>query len=101
MKAAARDGDTFRVTFTTTGPLRTTDGKPPRSFLVAGADKTFVDAEASIDGDAVVVKAAGVTAPEAVRYAWINDTAGANLTDDTGLPTAPFRSDTWKIRGEP
>jgi sialate O-acetylesterase len=101
MKAAARDGDTFRVTFTTTGPLRTTDGKPPRHFLVAGADKTFVDAEASIDGDAVVVKAAGVTAPEAVRYAWINDTAGANLTDDTGLPTAPFRSDTWKIRGEP
>jgi sialate O-acetylesterase len=99
--AAVRDGDGFRVTFKATGALKTTDGKPPRLFLVAGNDKAFVDADATIDGDAVIVKSAGVAAPEAVRYAWINDTAGANLTDDTGLPTAPFRSDTWKIRGEP
>jgi sialate O-acetylesterase len=101
MSSAVRDGDGFRVTFKATGALRTTDGKPPRLFLVAGADKAFVDAEATIAGDAVIVKGPGIAAPEAARYAWINDTAGANLTDDTGLPAAPFRSDTWKIRGEP
>jgi len=101
MEAATRAGAGFRVTFRSTGPLRTTDGRPPRLFMVAGADRAFVDAEAAIEGDAVVVAAPAVAAPEAVRYAWINDTAGANLTDDTGLPAAPFRSDAWPIRGEP
>jgi sialate O-acetylesterase len=69
--------------------------------MLAGGDGPFVDAEAVIDGDSVVVRASGIAAPEALRYAWINDTAEANLTDDTGLPTAPFRTDKRPIRGEP
>ena len=101
MRDATRTGDAYRVTFGTTGPLRTLDGTPPRLFMLAGRDGPFVDAEAVIDGDSVVVRASGVAAPEALRYAWINDTAGANLTDDTGLPTAPFRTDKRPIRGEP
>jgi sialate O-acetylesterase len=101
MRDATRTGDAYRVTFGTTGALRTLDGKPPRLFMLAGGDGPFVDAEAVIVGDSVVVRAPGVAAPEGLRYAWINDTAGANLTDDTGLPTAPFRTDTRPIRGEP
>jgi sialate O-acetylesterase len=101
MESVSREGDCYRVVFRATGPLKTLDGKPPRLFMLAGADRVFQDAEAVIEGNAVVVKGAGTAAPEAVRYAWINDTAGANLTDDTGLPTAPFRSDAWPIRGEP
>ncbi len=97
---AARDGASYRLALRATGPLRTLDGQPPRHFALAGDDRVFHDAEAVIEGDAVVVRCAAVLAPAAVRYAWINDTAGANVTDDTGLPMPPFRSDSWPIRGE-
>ncbi|MEI6239150.1 MAG: sialate O-acetylesterase [Planctomycetia bacterium] len=101
MRDAAVQNDAFRISFKTTGSLRTRDGKPPRLFALAPQGGQFVDAEAMIEGDAVVVRAAGVSAPEALRYAWINDTAGTNLTDDTGLPATPFRTDSRPIRGEP
>jgi len=102
MREVTRVGDTYKISFRSTGSLRTLDGKPPLLFMMAPPGAAFVDAEATIEGgDVVVVRAAGLAAPEAVRYAWINDTAGANLTDETGLPTAPFRSDTRPIRGEP
>lgn len=97
---AARDGASYRLALRATGPLRTLDGQPPRHFALAGDDRVFHDAEAVIEGDAVVVRCAAVPAPAAVRYAWINDTAGVNVTDDTGLPMPPFRSDSWPIRGE-
>jgi sialate O-acetylesterase len=101
VSAAPGDG-AIRVSLSHSGPLVTRDGQPPRHFQVAGADRAFVDAEARIDGDGtVVVRAAGVPQPEAVRYAWFNDPADPNLTDSSGLPTAPFRSDSWSIRGEP
>jgi sialate O-acetylesterase len=99
--AAPADG-AIRVSLAHSGPLATRDGRPPRHFQVAGADRAFVDAEAKIDGDGTVeVRAAGVPQPVAVRYAWFNDPADPNLTDSSGLPTAPFRSDAWPIRGEP
>ncbi len=92
----------IRVSLQHVGPLTTRDGQPPRHFQVAGADRDFVDAEARIDDDGtVVVRADTVPKPEAVRYAWFNDPADPNLTDASGLPTAPFRSDSWPIRGEP
>jgi sialate O-acetylesterase len=34
-------------------------------------------------------------APVAVRCAWADNLAAANLTDDTGLPAWPFRTDDW------
>jgi len=99
--AANRDGACFRLTMQATGGLRTLDRAAPRLFMLAGEDRAFHDAEATIEGTEIAVRSAAVAAPVAVRYAWINDTAGANVTDDTGLPTAPFRSDSWPIRGEP
>jgi sialate O-acetylesterase len=33
--------------------------------------------------------------PVAVRYAWMNDPEGALLFSRSGLPAAPFRTDTW------
>jgi sialate O-acetylesterase len=90
----------FRVTFHHHGPLTTLDGAAPRHFQVAGADRTFVMAEATIDGDAVTVRSPDVAEPEAVRYAWFNDPALPNLSDSSGLPAVPFRGDSWPIRGE-
>jgi sialate O-acetylesterase len=100
--AATPDSGVIRVTLAHSGPLTTCDGQPPRHFQVSGADREFVDAEARIENDGtIMVRAAAVPQPEAVRYAWFNDPADPNLTDSSGLPTAPFRSDAWPIRGEP
>jgi sialate O-acetylesterase len=91
----------FRVTFRHHGPLMTLDGAAPRHFQVAGVDRKFVAAEARIDGGTVVVRSPDVPEPQAVRYAWFNDPARPNLSDSSGLPALPFRSDSWSSRGEP
>jgi sialate O-acetylesterase len=49
-------------------------------------------ADAKIDGETVVVSAAGVAEPKAVRYAWIN-VPTMSLWSQAGLPAAPFRTD--------
>jgi sialate O-acetylesterase len=61
-------------------------------FAIAGADRRFVAATATIDGDAVVVSHPSVAVPAFVRYAWADNPAGANLFNTTDLPAAPFRN---------
>jgi sialate O-acetylesterase len=88
------EGGTIRVKFTHASGLRAKDG-PLKWFQIAGADRNFVDADAKIEGDSVVVGSSQVTAPVAVRYAWDNYPDTANLYNASGLPAAPFRTDTW------
>jgi len=76
------------------GGLVAKDG-PLKWFQIAGADQKFVDADATIDGDSVIVRSADVTSPVAVRYAWDNYPDGCNLYNAAGLPAAPFRTDQW------
>ena len=71
---------------------RNSPGSELEGFQICGPDKKWVWAKAQIDGDEVVVSAAGVTAPLAIRYAWA-DNPTCNLTDASGLPTCPFRTD--------
>ncbi len=61
-------------------------------FVLCGADKKFVAADAVISGDTVVVSSPAVSAPLAVRYAW-QGCPQANLYNKDGLPASPFRSD--------
>ncbi|MBC8009404.1 MAG: sialate O-acetylesterase [Burkholderiales bacterium] len=63
-------------------------------FEIAGEDRVFHPADARLDNGSVIVSAAAVPAPVAVRYAWRNHPV-AGLQDNLGLPVAPFRSDTW------
>ena len=63
-------------------------------FFIAGDDKRWVEADAAIDGDTVILSAAAVPNPVAVRYAWAN-TPNANLYNTDGVPAAPFRTDDW------
>jgi len=70
------------------------DGKLAR-FAIAGADKKWHWADATIDGDTVVVKSAEVAEPVAVRYAYSMNPAGANLYNKAGIPASPFRTDDW------
>jgi sialate O-acetylesterase len=63
-------------------------------FTIAGADKKFVPADAKIDGDTVLVSAAEVPNPVAVRFAW-GDEVEDNLYNKANLPASPFRTDAW------
>lgn len=64
-------------------------------FELAGADQKWHPAQASVVGDKVVVTAAGVPAPVAVRYGW-SDVPRPTLFNSSGLPASPFRSDSWE-----
>jgi sialate O-acetylesterase len=66
-----------------------------RGFVVAGADRRFVRAEARIEGGRVVVWSDSVPHPVAVRYAWADYPVAATLYGRAGLPAAPFRTDRW------
>lgn len=61
-------------------------------FAICGADRQWVWADAKIDGDSVVVWSEKIPEPVAVRYGWA-DNPTVNLTNGTGLPAPPFRTD--------
>jgi sialate O-acetylesterase len=89
------EGGAIRLKFSHLAGGLAAKGGPLKWFQVAGADRKFVDAEARVDGDTVVVSRPDVTVPQAVRYAWDNDPEGCNLYNAAGLPAAPFRTDKW------
>jgi sialate O-acetylesterase len=62
-------------------------------FQIAGSDGNYVNATANIKGEDVVVHSDEVTSPVSVRYGWDNYPEGANLVNGSGLPAAPFRTD--------
>jgi len=86
------EGETIRVKFSHADGLIAKDGIL-KWFSIAGADGKFVSAEAKIDGQTVVVSSPSITAPKAVRYAWVNFPDGGHLYNSAGLPAAQFRSD--------
>jgi sialate O-acetylesterase len=88
------EGDSIRITFSHAAGLTAKDG-PLKWFQIAGEDRKFVDAEARIEGGSVVVRAAGISKPAAVRYAWDNYPEGCNLYNGADLPAMPFRTDRW------
>jgi sialate O-acetylesterase len=91
-----KEGNRIRISFTNLGAgLSTKDGKEVTGFAMAGKDKQFYWAKATIEGNEVVVYSDKVTEPEAVRYAWA-DNPECNLVNSAGLPAIPFRTDQWK-----
>ena len=90
------EGANLRIRFECTGNLRTTDERPPAHLAISGSDRRWRWAVTMIDGNSVVAWNPAVPAPMAVRYAWADNPASANLTDGTGLPAWPFRSDKWE-----
>lgn len=73
------------------GGLVAKDGEL-KGFTIAGEDGKFVPAQATIQGATVVVSAAEVASPKAVRYGWAN-VPDVNLFNKEGLPASPFRTD--------
>lgn len=66
-----------------------------QGFEIAGADKKFYYAQATIDGNKVIVWNEKVSQPVAVRYGWANAPTDANLFNNIGFPASPFRTDNW------
>lgn len=85
-----------RVTFTHIGQgLAFKNGEKLQGFALAGDDHVFYWADATIDGDSVVLSCEKVAKPVAVRYAWANTAPWANLFNKDGLPAIAFRTDSW------
>lgn len=93
MESAAREGAAMRVKFSHAAGLTLRAGEP-NGFEIAGADRVFHPAAATVDGAAVIVTSPAVAEPVAVRYAFTNAPA-STLTNAAGLPAAPFRTDDW------
>ncbi|HYV11721.1 MAG TPA: sialate O-acetylesterase [Pyrinomonadaceae bacterium] len=76
--------------------LKIRDGDQLDEFAIAGADHKWYWANAKITGkDAIEVWSDAVPQPVAIRYAFNNNPRHPNLTNETGLPAAPFRTDNW------
>jgi len=90
-------GNKITIKFTHAGSgLTTTDGEAPSEFAVAGPDRHFVWAKATIvSPDKVVVWSDQVLHPVAVRYGWADNPVNPNLCNKEGLPASPFRTDDW------
>lgn len=76
------------------GGLVTRNGKAPSHFEIAGSDRVFHPASATIDVDTVVVSSEKVIEPQAVRYGFSSG-AMPNLSNKEGLPASSFRTDRW------
>ena len=92
-QAEFRDGK-VTISFTHVGRGLVAKDGPLEGFVVAGADRKFVWAEARIEGNTVVVSSDQVDDPKAVRYAWANNPIG-NLFNREGFPASCFRTDDW------
>jgi sialate O-acetylesterase len=77
------------------GGLVAGGGEKLKGFAIAGPDRSFVWADARIEGDTVVVSSPEVKQPAAVRYGWANN-PDCNLSNRAGLPASPFRTDRWE-----
>lgn len=88
------DGDKVVVSFTHVGGgLAFKQGDKVQGFAVAGEDKKFYWANATIEGENVVLTCPKVTKPVSVRYAWAPTHPWANLFNTDGLPALPFKTD--------
>ena len=89
------EGNKVRIYFNhVENGLKSKEGDKLQGFAVAGLDHKFHWADATIDGNSVVVHCPEVAFPVAVRYAWA-DNPVCNLYNSADLPAVPFRTDDW------
>lgn len=95
-----REGSSLRVWLDHTGKGLVAKGGDLRGFIVSGAGREFVRADARIDGKTILVSSPAVADPVAVRYDWASYPDG-NLYNADGLPASLFRSDAWESAAMP
>ena len=90
------EGSKIRLSFDYMGSGLMVNGGPLIHFMIAGADKEFVNATAIVENDTVIVSSDEVASPVAVRFAFTSE-AMPNLFNKEGLPASSFRTDDWPI----
>ena len=92
------EGNVVRIKFKETGKglvVKNNYGYV-NGFAIAGADKKFYWAKATIENEnTIIVSCDAVSNPVAVRYAWANNPDDVNLYNSENLPANPFRTDDW------
>lgn len=88
------EGSKIRVSFDHADNL--SSNGPLVGFEIAAQDGKFFTAQATIEGNSVVVSAELVPNPQFVRYGWANAPT-CNLKNGAGLPASPFRTDNLKL----
>ncbi len=89
------EGRKIRISFAHAAGLKSRDGKPLTFFEIAADDGNFFDAEATIDGETVLVSAKEVPLPTQVWFGWHN-VVDPNLVNRAGLPALPFTTKDWQ-----
>jgi sialate O-acetylesterase len=74
-------------------PVAQATGESLSRFAIAGEDRKWYWAEATIEGDKVVCTHPEVARPVAVRYGFSMNPEGANLYNRDGLPASPFTTE--------
>ena len=85
-------GSTIEVSFDHIGKRLVAKDGDLVGFTIAGEDKKFVQATATIKGNKVIVSSADIAKPVAVRFGF-NPIAKGNLFNSEDLPASPFRTD--------
>ncbi len=93
-RAMKTDKHRIRLQFEHTDGGLQVHGDALTAFTIAGADHRFVNAQATIEGNSVLVWSEDVPTPVAVRYGWQYNPP-CNLYNGAGLPASPFRTDNW------
>lgn len=90
------DGSNIRINFDHIGSGLLCKGDKLTHFTMAGEDKVFYSADATIENNTILVSSSQVKNPLAVRFAFGN-TDQPNLFNIEGLPASTFRTDEWEI----
>ncbi len=93
-KATVRK-NTIVVRYSNSKGLKTTDGKAPAAFWLADNSGKWVQADATIKGETIVLKSKKLPHPLFVRYAFAAKPE-VNLVNEAGLPARPFRTDQFQ-----
>jgi sialate O-acetylesterase len=97
LKKTEIKGGKIILTFADIGSgLKIKKGDKLEEFAIAGADRKWLWAAAKIiEKNKIEVSSERLANPLAVRYAFNSNPKNPNLTNDSGLPASPFRTDNW------
>ncbi len=90
------EGSLVKLTFDHAQNGLTTFGEELKNFVIAGENKRFYPANATITGQGITLSSPMVGEPVAVRYAF-EDFVTGELFNTEGLPASSFRTDDWEI----
>ena len=95
LRSATPEGSRLVLTFDDEHPIAFEVTRGPVGFELAGADRRFHPARATIEGQRVVLSSPLVPFPLWAHYAWA-PFPDWSLVNKHGLPAAPFRTEDWR-----